>query len=188
MLISSLIPQNAVSYLAEPSLIPTFPDEILYALTLSKLPKHDDHLAITYYLAAAPPLATEKVQRAYFETLCRSNVTEAFYFSRRYDDLHRQAFFGQLVEFVLKTPAGQNRSWRAMELVGLPLDEDETEWFENTLLRGKASSLPGAKDTVMMRRLAIGQMGGLAPELESMGGKKVDGLNWDDLRQSMRGA
>ncbi|KAJ5396759.1 hypothetical protein N7509_004872 [Penicillium cosmopolitanum] len=177
----------AISYLAEPSLIPTFPDEILYALTLSKLPKHDDNLAITYYLAAAPPLATEKVQRAYFETLCRSNVTEAFYFSRRYDDLHRQAFFGQLVEFVLKTPAGQNRSRRAMELVGLPLDQDEAEWFEGTLLRGKASSLPGAKDTVMMRRLAIGQMGGLAPELESMGGKKVDGLNWDDLRESMRG-
>lgn len=114
-------------------------------------------------------------------------MTEAFYFSRRYDDLHRQAFFDQLVEFVLKTPAGQHRSRRAMELVGLPLDHDEAEWFEGTLLRGKASSLPGAKDTVMMRRLAIGQMGGLAPELESMGGKKVDGLNWDDLRESMRG-
>jgi len=179
--------QSAISYLAEPSLIPTFPDEILYALTLTKLPKHDDNLTITYYLAAAPPLATEKVQRAYFETLCRSNVTEAFYFSRRYDDNNRQGLFGQLVEFVLKTPAGQHRSRRAMDLVGLPLDEDEAQWFEETLLRGNASSLPGAKDTVMMRRLAIGQMDGLAPELESMGGKKIDGLNWDDLRESMQG-
>jgi hypothetical protein len=73
-----------------------------------------------------------------------------------------------------------------MELVGLPLDEDEEGWFEEALLQGNASSLPGAKDTIMMRRLAIGQMDGLGAELESLGGKKVDGLNWDDLRESMR--
>jgi hypothetical protein len=73
-----------------------------------------------------------------------------------------------------------------MELVGLPLGEDEEEWFEETLLRGSARSFPGAKDTVMMRRLATGQMSGLGTELESLGGKKVDGLNWDTLRESMR--
>ncbi|KAJ5572904.1 hypothetical protein N7450_009888 [Penicillium hetheringtonii] len=137
--------RSAISYLAEPSLIPTFPDEILHALTLTKLPKHDDNLTITYYLAAAPPLATEKVQRAYFETLCRSNVTEAFYFSRRYDDDDRQGLFGQLVEFVLKTPAGQHRSRRAMDLVGLPLDEDESQWFEETLLRGMQAHSRGPR-------------------------------------------
>lgn len=113
-------------------------------------------------------------------------MTEAFYFTRKYDESHRRAFFEQLTGFVHKTAAGQTRSRRAMELVGLPLDEDEERWFEETLLSGSASSLPGAKDTVMMRRLATGQMDGLGPELESLGGKKVDGLNWDDLRQSMR--
>lgn len=178
--------QRALDYLADPSLIPTFPDEILYALTLSQLPKHDDSLAIAYYLTAAPPLATEKVQRAFFEVMCRSNVTEAFYFTRKYDEFHRRSFFEQLIEFVHKSGAGQTRSKRAMELVGLPLDEDEECWFEEGLLQGNASSLPGAKDTVMMRRLAIGQMDGLGAELESLGGKKVDGLNWDDLRESMR--
>ncbi|KAJ5198014.1 uncharacterized protein N7498_007131 [Penicillium cinerascens] len=178
--------RRALDYLADPSLIPTFPDEILYALTLSQLPKHDDSLAIAYYLTAAPPLATEKVQRAFFEVMCRSNVTEAFYFTRKYDEFHRRSFFEQLIEFVHKSGAGQTRSKRAMELVGLPLDEDEECWFEECLLQGNASSLPGAKDTVMMRRLAIGQMDGLGAELESLGGKKVDGLNWDDLRESMR--
>lgn len=178
--------QRAIEYLAEPSLIPTFPDEILYALTLSQIPKHDDGLAIAYYLTAAPPLSTEKVQRAFFETLCRSSVTEAFYFTRKYDEHHRHSFFGQLVEFVHRTAAGQTRSRRAMGLVGLPLDEVEEEWFEETLLRGSASSLPGAKDTVMMRRLATGQMDGQGTELESLSGKQVGGLNWDDLRQSMR--
>lgn len=184
--LTSACRQRAIEYLAEPSLIPTFPDEILYALTLSKLPKHESSLAIAYYHIAAPPLATEKVQRAFFETLCRSNVTEAFYFTRKHDEFHRHGYFVQLVEFVHKTPAGQTRSKRAIELVGLPLDEDEEGWFEETLLHGSASTFPGAKDTLMMRRLATGRMEGLAGELEALGGKKVDGLNWDDLRQSMR--
>lgn len=73
-----------------------------------------------------------------------------------------------------------------MELVGLPLDDDEEQWFEDVLLQGNASTLPGAKDTVMMRRLATGRVEGNTPELESLGGKKIDGLNWDDLRSSIR--
>ena len=175
-----------MEHLTEPSLIPTFPDEILYVLTLTKLPKHDDSLAIAYYLTAAPPLATTKIRKAFFDTLARANLTEAFYFTRKYDDTLRQSFFEQLVEFVHKATPGQTRSRRAMELVGLPLDEDEEEWLEHVLLQGNASTLPGAKDTVMMRRLATGRTGQLNPELESLGGKKVDGLNWDDLRGSIR--
>ncbi|KAJ5372473.1 hypothetical protein N7517_004479 [Penicillium concentricum] len=178
--------RRAVEFLAEPSLIPTFPDEILYVLTLTKLPKHDDSLAIAYYLTAAPPLASATIRKAFFDTLARSNVTEAFYFTRKYDETLRQSFFEQLVEFVHRATPGQTRSRRAMELVGLPLDEDEEQWFEHVLLQGNASTLPGAKDTVMMRRLATGRTGELAPELESLGGKKVDGLNWDDLRGSIR--
>lgn len=73
-----------------------------------------------------------------------------------------------------------------MELVGLPLDEDEEVWFRESLLRGNASNFQGAKDTLMMRYLATGKMDALAVELESLGGKKVEGLNWDDLRESMR--
>ncbi|KAJ5161054.1 hypothetical protein N7492_006446 [Penicillium capsulatum] len=178
--------RRAIEYLAEPSLIPTFPDEILYALTLPKLPKHDDGLAISYYLTAAPPLATEKVQRSFFATLCRSSLTEALFFARKYDEAQRRSFFVQLVEFVHQTEAGQLRSKRAMELVGLPLDEDEEGWFEKSLLHGSASALSGSKDTLMMRRLATGQVEGLAAELESLGGKKVDGLNWHDLLRSGR--
>ncbi|KAJ6157864.1 hypothetical protein N7470_005456 [Penicillium chermesinum] len=178
--------RGAIEYLAEPSLIPTFPDEILYTLTLPHIPKHDDSLAIAYYLTAAPPLATEKVQRAYFETLARSGVTEAFFFTRKYDEFHRHSFFVQLIEFVLKTSPGQTRSKRAMELVGLPLDEDEEAWFQESLLRGAASHFPGAKDTLMMRCFATGKMDALAAELETLGGKKVEGLNWDDLRESVR--
>ncbi|CRG91050.1 putative protein ely5 [Talaromyces islandicus] len=177
--------RRALEYLTEPSLIPTFPDEILYVLTQQSLPKHDDSLAIAYYLTVSPPLASEKVQQAYFETLCRANITEAFYFTRNYDNELRRQFLEQLVAFVHKTPAGPLRGTRAMELVSLPFDEQEESWFEGSLLTGKAAVLSSAKDTVLMRRLATGKMQGLPPSIESLGGPKIDGINWDDLRQSV---
>jgi hypothetical protein len=178
--------QRAIEYLTEPSIIPTFPDEILYALTLSHLPKHDDGLVIAYYHTACPPLASEKVQRSFFETLCRASVTEAFYFTRKYDETRRCKYLELLIHFVLNTSAGQTRSNRAMELIGLPFDNKEEEWFEESLLRGRGRNWHGAKDTVMMRRLATGKISNLSTELESLGGKKVDGLNWDVLKQSMK--
>lgn len=73
-----------------------------------------------------------------------------------------------------------------MELISLPLDSMEEEWFEEALLRGRAKTLHGAKDTAMMRRFAIGKLDALSTELESLGGKKIDGLNWDALRQSVK--
>lgn len=140
---------------------------------------------MAYYLTVAPPLASEKVQRAFFVTLCRASVTEAFYFTRKHDEGLRQSYLAQLIEFVHTTEAGQLRSTRAMELIGLPFDDQEEEWFEHALLHGSAKGLHGSKDTVMMRRLASGKLSGLSTGLESLGGTKIDGLNWDVLKQSM---
>ena len=177
--------QRAVEYLSEPSLIPTFPDEILYVLTLPHLPKQDDSLVMAYYFTVSPPLASEKVQRAFFNTLCRSSVSEAFYFTRKHDEQRRRGYLEQLLIFVHKTSPGQMRSKRAMELINLPLDANEQEWLEEILLKGNARTLPGARDTVMMRRLATRKLDDLSTELESLGGKKIDGLNWDDIKQRM---
>ncbi|PIG78964.1 hypothetical protein AARAC_010147 [Aspergillus arachidicola] len=178
--------KRAIEYLTEPSIIPTFPDEILYVLTLPQLPKHDDSLVMAYYLTVSPPLASTKVQKAFFKILCRSSITEAFYFTRNYDDSLRQNYLAQLIEFVHSTEAGETRSKRAMELIGLPFDDQEEGWFEDCLLRGNAKGLHGSKDTVMMRRLATGKLENLSADLESLGGKKVDGLNWDILRQGIQ--
>lgn len=143
---------------------------------------------MAYYLTVNPPLTSKKAQRAFMETLSRASITEAFYFTRKHHDALRQMYLTQLIEFVHTTDAGQLRSTRAMELIGLPFDDQEEEWFENSLLRGNAKTLHGAKDTVMMRRLATGKAAGLSTELESLGGKKIDGLNWDMLKQSMEPA
>lgn len=153
-------------------------------LTLQKLPRHDDSLAIAYYLTVSPPLESEKVQLSYFETLCRASITEAFYFLRKYDDNRRRQLLEQLILFVHKTPAGNLRGERAIELLNLPFDEEEESWFEDYLLNGTVASLAGAKDTVLMRRLATGKTGNLPPSVKSLGGRKIDGVNWDDLRQS----
>ena len=140
---------------------------------------------MAYYFTVSPPLATEKVQKAFFATLCRASITEAFYFTRKNDESLRRSYLEQLIVLVHKTTAGQIRSKRAMELISLPLDVKEEHWFEEALLQGSAKALHGAKDTVMMRRLATGKLSGLSADLESLGGKKVDGLNWDVLKQSM---
>lgn len=73
-----------------------------------------------------------------------------------------------------------------MELIGLPFDVKEEEWFEEALLRGNCRTLNAAKDTVMMRRLAVGKLHNLSTDLESLSGRKIDGLNWDVLKQSMK--
>ncbi|OKL58264.1 hypothetical protein UA08_06473 [Talaromyces atroroseus] len=174
----------ALEFLTEPSLIPTFPDEILYVLTLEKLPRHDDSLAIAYYITVSPPLESETVQQSYFETLCRASITESFYFSRRYDDDRRRRFLEQLIFFVHKTTPGNTRGERAIELINLPFDEQEETWFEDYLLNGKVATLSGAKDTVLMRRLATGKTRDLPASVKSLGGRKIDGINWDDLRQT----
>ncbi|KAF9891741.1 hypothetical protein FE257_003222 [Aspergillus nanangensis] len=179
--------RRAVEYLTEPSIIPTFPDEILYVLILPYLPKHDDSLVMAYYLTASPPLATEKVQKAFYATLCRASITEAFYFTRNHEESLRSRYLSQLIEFVHMTEAGPLRGQRAMELIGLPFDDQEEEWFEHTLLDGSAKPLHGAKDTVMMRRLAAGKLGNLSANLESLGGTKIDGsFSKDDVNTETR--
>lgn len=156
-------------------------------LTVPNLPNHDDSLAIAYYLTVSPPLVSEKVQQSYFETLCRASITEAFYFSRKYDEERRRRHLEQLILYVHKTPAGDLRSQRALELLNLPFDEDEGQWLENYLLHGKAAALAGARDTLLMRRLATGDMRDLPPNIKSLGGPKFDGVNWDDLRCGLNG-
>ncbi|OJD23919.1 hypothetical protein ACJ73_04728 [Blastomyces percursus] len=192
--------RRALEYLTEPSLLPTFPDEILYTLATHSKQKqqqqqqhrnenHDDSLATAYYLTVSPPLATPKALNAYFALLCRTHITESFYFARKTPSpsSHRD-LLEQLIIFVLSTTKlGETRAKRAMELINLPFSAEEERWFEDCLLTGKARHLPGAKDTVMMRRVATGRLQDLnAGGLEALGGRKIEGLNWDDLKKNLR--
>ncbi len=74
---------RALEHLTDPSLTPTFTDEIL--LTLIQHPKCDPALATAYYIATFPPLADQKTLEAYFELLKRNSVVEAYNFAQRQD-------------------------------------------------------------------------------------------------------
>ena len=72
-----------------------------------------------------------------------------------------------------------------MELIVLPFDHEEEDWFEEYLLRGKGKGLYGAKDTVIARRIATGRDGdveGLAKEIRE---RKIDGLSWVGLAKGL---
>ncbi|KAK2759851.1 hypothetical protein FQN54_002585 [Arachnomyces sp. PD_36] len=173
----------ALEYLTEPSLIPTFPDEILHVLI--KLSRGDSSLPMAYYLTVSPPLASPEVRQAYFALLCSTSVTEAFYFARNQDEkLHRE-LFEQLIHHVHSASPGEPRRNNAMELINLPFSEQEDTWFEDALLRGSSKNLNGARDTVLMRRVATGNLRDLDGDFDVLAGRKVDGLNWDDLKQSL---
>lgn len=67
----------------------------------------------------------------------------------------------------------------------LPFDEEEEEWFEKYLLDGKGKGLFGAKDTVIVRRIATGRgddVRALAREIKE---RKIDGVNWNDLAKGL---
>ncbi|KAI5301452.1 hypothetical protein KEM56_001707 [Ascosphaera pollenicola] len=177
---------NALRCLTDPSLIPTFPDEILYAFCV--LPKDNDKFAIAYYLSTSPPLATEKALHAFFTVLCRTSVTDAFYFTRKQPEPLRRKLLDSLVSSILSSRPGEKRSERASELINLPFDESEEEIFEESLLHGSAKHYSGSKDTLLMRRIAIGNLSHLTSGLENVAGRRLDGLNWDDFKRNLRPA
>jgi hypothetical protein len=141
------------------------------------VPEDDDSLALAYYITVSPPLASSEVLYAFFGVLCRTGVPEAFYFTRKRDEISRKELFELLVTSILRSEPG---SWRG------EVANREEQWMEDCLLRGKAKHHHGAKDTAMMRRVATGRLDNLGNELESLVGKKMEGINWDVLKRNMR--
>lgn len=177
--------RRALDYLTEPSLIPTFPDEILDTL-LKHTPTHEQDLVLAYYHTVSPPLTNEKTRDHFFEYLAKISVTEAYTFSREQGDpLHRH-LFEMLIWAALTDETGEARATRCVELVNLPFDEEEEGWFEEYLNDGKGRSLHGAKDTIMVRRIAMGKTADALNEGEFLSGRKMNGVNWDTVKSGLK--
>ena len=176
--------QKALNDLTEPSLIPTFPDEILDTL-LKHTPIHEQDLALAYYHTVSPPLVNENVRNSFFEHLAKLSVTEAYTFAREQGDPIHQTLFEMLISTALTDGAGEARAARCIELVNLPFDEEEEVWFEEYLIGGKGRSLHGAKDTVMVRRIVMGKTMDALKEGEHLGGKRMNGVNWDTVKNGL---
>lgn len=164
-------------------MVPTFPDEILYVL--STIPTEDNSLAVAYYIAASPPLASDKVLEAYFTVLCRQSVSTAYQFARKQRDNLRRKLLDQLIVTVLSMQPGEARAEKSMDMVSLPFSDVEAHWFEQCLLSGKAKGLPGAKDTAMMRTISVARFDKL-DKLEPLGGRRIEGLDWDSLKKNLK--
>lgn len=196
-----------MDFLTQPSLIPTFAEEILHALLLNiengnKDNTEDLHLPLSYYQSVSPGITSPEIRDAYFKYLARLSVTEAYSFARSQQPHNiRVHLLELLATSVLSSNNTSNgsddRAARGLEFVDLPFDEEEEEeLFANYLLRGKGKSLPGAKDTVMMRWIAKGDMqkalslggddaGGCHNQPRLGGGRKHDGVNWDAVKEGI---
>lgn len=177
---------RALEHLTDPSLALPFADEVL--LTLLKHPKCDSSLAAAFYISVSPPLKDRKTLDAYFELLSSNSLVEAYYFARRQDELNHETLFERLVAKVHQEKAGHARAARATLLAGLPFSSAEEGWFEDFLLDGKGSKLPGAKDSVMVRRIATGRPATAATAsaaLNRLKGENIDGVSWETVRRSI---
>jgi Nuclear pore complex assembly len=174
--------KQALEVLTDPSLTPTFSDQILY--TLLQNAKVDNLMAMAYYVTVSPPLEDQKTLNAYFSSLCDKDIVYAYYFCQKRVDSERRALFEQLVLAAL-SPRGNQIATRAETLIGLPFTEEEVLWFEEFLLHGKGSSCHGAKDSVVMRRIATGREYNDLQALQRFRGQKIDGINWGDVRTNI---
>ncbi|KAJ4291192.1 hypothetical protein N0V90_010390 [Kalmusia sp. IMI 367209] len=189
---------NAVGHLTHPSIIPTFPDEIL--LTLLNRKHHQlssmtetDILPLAYYNCVKPPLANDSVRLPFARYLAARNITEAFYWIRARPEHESRQLLEVLVEQTLARQQWGTESTekiyptdeKAAELVGLPFNEEEEEWVEKFLTEGKGRTLKGAEDTVLLRKIATGRLHSFATR-KSKSGRKHNGVNWDTLRDGVK--
>lgn len=113
--------------------------------------------------------------------LCRANITEAFFFSRAQGGLNHRALFEKLITFVHSKSVGKDRALRGVELIGLPLDQEEATWFNEFLTHDNGNMLSGAADTLIMRGIATGQSDLKTQQRRMASNKTIDGINWATL-------
>ncbi|TVY75870.1 Protein ELYS [Lachnellula suecica] len=174
--------QVALQYLTHPSLIPTFPDEILELLV--RKANGDFSLALAYYHTVQPALTQSSAIQCLFRAIAASSVTEAFYFSRGQPEHTKRHLFEFLISLVINNSPKTTIADRSVELVNLPLTQEEEAWFQEYLLHGDGRGLSKSKDTLMMRKIGTGKF------TESLsvkvGNRTVGGLDWRSLSEAIK--
>ena len=139
----------------DPALTPTFPEDILYILCTYTRPT-ERTLALAYYNTVSPPLSSDKVLYAYFLTLCRINIVEAYHFARSQPSQKRSQLLERLIVFVVDQKHGERKAKQSMELVSLPFDKEEEETFRAMLQEKQKQKSTDAADILKMRHALLG--------------------------------
>jgi len=143
---------------------------------------------MAYFLSANPPLVDSHVRDEFVKYMARRDLTETFYWIRGRPYAERRHLFELVVARSLDSSIMTTKEMRtemAMELVQLPFCEEEEEWFEGFLLEGQGRNLQGARDTVLVRRIATGRVGEAVKE-EGGRGRRLDAVDWEVLRDGLR--
>ncbi|KAI1320332.1 nuclear pore complex assembly-domain-containing protein [Xylariaceae sp. FL0255] len=149
---------RAIENLTHPSLISDFADDIITVLVKSARNSDGDYtLALAYYRTVQPNLQSSQALKLLFDALAKTSVTEAFEFSRSHAEAMRKQLFQSMVLAVLDSRRNEDSADRALELASLPFDADEEDWFRECLETGDGKRMKAAKDTLLMRRIAMGQ-------------------------------
>jgi hypothetical protein len=141
-----------MEYLTQPRQVPIFTEDILSVL----LNYETGDLGLVYYYCVSPSLINPELLQKFFEKLCRSSITEAYYFYRKQPDSQRRPLFEILLNIAIAHSS--SRPARTVELLELPLEKIEEQWLEESLLAGDQRKSKGAADIVLMRKLAMGQL------------------------------
>ncbi|KHJ35386.1 putative ccch zinc finger domain protein [Erysiphe necator] len=165
----------ALQYLAHPSLIPSFPDEIIEVLC--KASKDDPTLPIAYYHSVQPALSNQQTVNYLLKQLARKSVTEAFFFTRTRNECFQQATFELLIHLVLDQSPGDVGE-KCLELINLPFTSQEEVWFEEYLLLKDGRTLKGAKDVLMMRSIGTCKFNEFL-SLNNPNIENINGVNWN---------
>jgi hypothetical protein len=122
----------------------------------------------------------------YFSYLCGLSLASALTFLRAQSPTQHSLLLQTLINSALTGHPGAQRATRGVELLELPLTEEEESWFEQYLLEGEGAKLHGARDTVMMRRIALGRVGEAEEVGRQLSGRKVDDVSWDDVKVGLK--
>lgn len=172
--------QAALNYLTEPVLDTTFSEHILYYLC-QFAPEEDSTLPLAYYHTVSVPITESATLEAFFTILCRSSITEAFFYSRSRGEPAHRGLFEQLIDFVLVKSQGSLRGSRSAELVTLPLNEEEELWLEEYLTEGEGKRKQGAADTLIMRAMTTGRFDAMQEQSERLRDRKINNITWARL-------
>ncbi|KAI0148953.1 nuclear pore complex assembly-domain-containing protein [Pestalotiopsis sp. NC0098] len=148
---------KGLEYLTHPSLTPEFADDIVTVLSRQASKDGDYTLPLAYWHTVQPVLKDETAVRLLFDAMIQGNVGEALRFSRTKPEAQREGLFKRLIIGVLDSGHGDEAADRAGELASLSFDEREDEWFCQCLEGGEGKRLKIARDTLLMRRIALGE-------------------------------
>ena len=176
--------QIALQYLTHPSLIPTFPDDILEVL-VRHAKNSDLTLALAYYHTVQPALTTTQPLESLFSAIARTSVIEAFYFCRSQQVYAQRHMFQMLISLVLNNSSRETIADRSVELVSLPLTAEEEGWFEEYLSIGEGRGIRKASDTLMIRKLANGSFNA-SLDVEGVDIRTVGGVDWHTLSDAIQ--